>query len=420
MEEYIFRGGENKSLEDIGIKAAALNHMKKLNLNVPEYVIISSKFSEKYFSSFKDKIDFILQEFSDVSEISKRILKLIEENEIQPFLIQELQKAIDILKKFNIDNVEGKLRLVLRNSKTYISGLDSRVFFNLQNVLDLEKNVRELFKDHFSEESINERKNKDLPLLHFNIPVILQKMIIPDYTGIIFPIPERKDYYYIVAWHGFGHDLNFLDADHYIVNHKDLLLEKLLNNKPGRIVFFDDTADSITVREVLHEEEFEPFLSQDQIIDLSEIYSLNKDNLGGLALEFKIKNNILYFISMKDNKIYHKAVEALKNLEEKAKLEEEKIKSYEEKKQELQQEKQQTTEQNMIETIEEKPLITETKEILEEPREELRVLEEQRESQTIGEQKERNYDVDDEFKTFILNKLENIERKLDFLLKKFE
>ncbi len=414
MDEYVLLNNQNKSLEEIGIKAAALNHMKKLNLNVPEYVVISSKFSEKYFSSFRDKIDFILQEFDDVSEISKRIIKLIDENEIQPFLIQELQKAIDVLKKFNLDNIEGKLRLVLRNSKTYLSGLDSKVFFNLKNVLDLEKNVRELFKDHFSKESIFERKNKDLPLLHFNIPVILQKMIIPDFTGIIFPVPDKKDFYYITAWKGFGHHLNFLDSDHYIVNHKDLLLEKLLNNKPGSIVFFDDTADSITVREVLYEEEFEPFLSQDQIIDLCEVYSLNKDNLGGLALEFKVKNNVLYFISMKDSKLYYKAVEALKVLEEKSKVEEESFERKEESKVNI------NSDNNInsnVSSFEDNSVVNNT--IV--SRSENENVEENVRVDFVKNNDNKIFDesFDDEFKNFVLKKLDSIEEKLNFLLKKF-
>ncbi len=430
LEEYILSSNQNKSLEEIGIKAAALNHMKKLNLNVPEYVIVSSKLSEKYFSSIKDKINFIIQEFDNVEEISVRIKKLIDENELQPFLIQELQKAIDVLKKFNIENVEGKLRLVLRSSKTYISGLNSRVFFNLQNVLEVEKNIRELFKDHFSKDAILERKNKDHPILHFNIPVILQKMIIPDFSGIIFPVPDVEDEYYITVWKGFGHEMNFSDADHYVVDHKNLLLKKLLNNKPGKIVFFDESADSITFREVLHEEEFEPFLSQDQIVDLCEVYSLNKKNLGGLALEFKVKNNVLYFISLKDSKIYFKAVDALKELEEKSKKDENKFENTFVKES-----------KNMSENILEKNLEETEKEIYKSSigfdnnvndtfnhavNSSVKSLDEK--SQILEEKHENHEKYDENNKSFednnvvlkdVLDKLESIEEKIDFLLKKF-
>ena len=430
---YIIKSSENKSLEEIGIKAAALNHMKKLNLNVPEYVIISSKFSEDYFSSIKEKINFILQEFDDVEEISRRIQKIIDENEIMPSLIQQLQVAIDELKKFNIENVEGKLRLVLRTSKPYISGLDSKVFFNVQNVLELEKNIREIFKEHFSVNAINERKSKEQPLLHFNIPLILQKMIIPDVTGIIFPIPDRENFYYIVAWKGFGYDMDFFSADHYVVNHKDLLLEKLLNNKPGKLVFFDESADSITVREVLYEEENEPFLTQEQIIDLCEVYSLNKENLGGLALEFKVKNNVLYFISMKDSKIYHKAKEALEELERKSK---------EETSQETQlsESTEQTTVLEQTKTTSEKTITTEEPP-KEEAVQEIKSAELQRETstsltqplhstqtsqltetqqkQTLQSVEENNIKDYDVYLKNLLERMNRIEEKLDFILKNF-
>ncbi len=418
---YIIKSSENKSLEEIGIKAAALNHMKKLNLNVPEYVIISSKFSEDYFSSIKEKINFILQEFDDVEEISRRIQKIIDETEIMPSLIQQLQIAIDELKKFNIENVEGKLRLVLRSSKPYISGLDSKVFFNVQNVLELEKNIREIFKEHFSVNAINERKSKEQPLLHFNIPLILQKMIIPDVTGIIFPIPERENFYYIVAWKGFGYEMDFFNADHYVVNHKDLLLEKLLNNKPGKIVFFDESADSITVREVLYEEENEPFLTQDQIIDLCEVYSLNKDNLGGLALEFKVKNNVLYFISMKDSKIYHKAKEALEELEKKSKketLQKTQLSESTDQTEAVEQtESTQIEKTTTEESAKEETSISLTQSL--ESTQTSQITETQQKPQTLHSVEENNIkDYDVYFKN-LLERMNRIEEKLDFILKNF-
>lgn len=313
----VARDSDNElGLDEIGIKAAALNHMRRLSFIVPEYSILTSEFFENYAKSadFYGKGKFILEEYKSAEEASRHLQRIINETKMPSELIDKIAQTIASLKSTPLTNMEDNSRFVVRGSKPYISSINSPVFLNLKGPEDIERSIRNLYADHFSLDALRERQTKGMPLLESPLPVVLQVFANPEVTGIIMPYKENPDNFYLVAWRGFGYEMDFSKADHYIVNHRDLMIERFLNNASGEVIFFDEGEDSITRTQILHEEAEKPFLNHNQIIELCEIYKKNSENLGNLALEFKIRGSHLSFISMKDSKIMLKAQSALEEL----------------------------------------------------------------------------------------------------------
>jgi phosphoenolpyruvate synthase/pyruvate phosphate dikinase len=309
----------NLSLEEIGIKSAALGHMERIGLPVPPFRVLTAGFFEKHASNIGlgEKISFLKEEIIDYKEIGKHISKIVSESKLSEQLVEELAFAVEQIKSSTIDRMDQSMSFAVRISKPYLSTQDSKIRLHLQGLKEIEEAVISAFADHFSEASIDERVSKGIDALAIKIPLIIQQFIKPDVTGIILPYSkETPNEYYIVAWKGFGFEMNFHFCDHYVVNHKDLMLKRFLNNKTGEVVFFDETKNSITKTQIIHSEASIPFLSHNDIVGLCEVYSNHKDNLGGLGIEFKIKKNRIVMISLKDESTRIKAEKALEDLRE--------------------------------------------------------------------------------------------------------
>jgi hypothetical protein len=311
----------NLSLEEIGIKAAALGHMERIGLPVPPFRVLSAGFFEKHASDIglAEKIDFLKDEIKDYNEIGKHLHKIINDSKLSEPLVEEIAKAVEQIRGSTIERMDQSMSYAVRISKSYLSSQDSKIRLHLQGLKEVESAIISSFADHFSEGAIEERISKGIDALSMKIPLILQQFIKPDVTGIIMTMSkEMPDHYYIVAWKGFGFEMNFHFCDHYVVSHKDLVLKRFLNNKTGEVMFFDEAKNSITRTKIIHSEASLPFLSHNDIVGLCEIYSSHKDNLGGLGLEFKIRKNRIVMISLKDESCLDKAKGALEDLKEMA------------------------------------------------------------------------------------------------------
>jgi phosphoenolpyruvate synthase/pyruvate phosphate dikinase len=297
-------------LESIGIKGAALRHLRSLRLYVPKFVVLTSEFfttmAEK--SGFAAKARFAVDNLSEPVEIAREFERLLASISVPDECARMLDEPLRDLAG------QGPLRVVARASRPYMSKIDSAHHLNLTSKGEVLDAIVSIFKEHFSTGAIVERLEKDLPAVHLQLPIIVQVFVNPDVTGIIMPYRNRSGFYYITAWKGFGFELDFLTADHYLVNYRDLMLERFLNNTSGEMVFFEESSGSITRSKILHEEAKEPFLDHDQIIEMCKLYAEHAPDLGGLAIEFKIKGSDVSFISLKDAGILERAERALDEL----------------------------------------------------------------------------------------------------------
>lgn len=308
----IIKDSQSKQLdlESIGIKGAALRHLRSLRFYVPKFTILTSAFLEKVAeqAGFMQKAQFAVENITDHEELAREFARLIEPFTIPTSLESAFSEALRDLEG------QGSLRIVARPSRPYMSKVDSAHHLNLTSKNAVIAALREIYQEHFSKAAIEERLSKDLPIIHLKLPVILQVFVKPDVTGIVLPYRSESGFFYITAWKGFGFELDFHKADHYLVNYRDLMLEKFLNNTSGDVIFFEEETSSITRTKILHEEAKKPFLDHDQIIEMCKLYSENASELGGLAIEFKIHGQDVSFISLKDANLLDKAESALEDL----------------------------------------------------------------------------------------------------------
>lgn len=297
-------------LESIGIKGAALRHLRSLRFYVPRFYVLTSSFFESWaaVSGFEQKARFAADDITDTDELTREFERLLADVTFPESLDAQLRAALTDLEG------QGSLRVVARPSRPYLSKIDSAQHLNLTSRDAVVRALAEIYREHFSAEAIEERLEKDLPVVHLKLPVIVQRFVVPDVTGLIMPYREEHGFFYIAAWKGFGFDMDFHRADHYLVNYRDLMLERFLNNTSGDVFFFSEEEGSITRTRILREEAREPFLDHDQIIEMCKLYTENESDLGGLALEFKIRGEDLSFVSLKDAKIVEKAEQALEDL----------------------------------------------------------------------------------------------------------
>ena len=312
----ITSGDDKAGLDEIGIKTAALNHMRKLSLPVPDYRVLSAAFFEAYAheSGFLKKAEFVKDELSDTKDIADELRKIIADTPFPQRLVAMITETVKDLKNELLDTLSSPMTFSVRASQPYVSALNSPVAQHVSSITDIERGARAIYAHHFSKEALDERLEKGLPLLHTKIAVIVQVFVKPDVSGIIVPIPDRAETYAIAAWKGFGHHLDFHIADHYIVRHHDRVMEKFLNNKRGEMFFFDETQSSVTRTSIAHTEAEQPFLNHDQIIDLVRIYAERADELGGLGIEFCVHDDKIAFITLKDERILNAMQAAMDDL----------------------------------------------------------------------------------------------------------
>lgn len=270
MEElYSFKEIKKEDIEKAGVKGAYLAEIYNNNLSVPIGFIISSNAFESFLENnqLKDKINNLLSviDFNDaekVQAIANEVQKLIVTTKMSESLKSKITDAYQGLniKEGEVRDVEKLLEskdvfVAVRSSSTMqdseeASGLHA-TFLNVKGVEKLIKSVQICWASLFTARAVTYRGEKEINQLDNSMAVIVQKMVYPRKSGLIFtanPENNNKNELVVEACFGLSDALiaGKIDADSYVLSKESLDIKKEeIREQEFRYVLDDETGKKL-------------------------------------------------------------------------------------------------------------------------------------------------------------------------------
>lgn len=271
----IYAVGQKANQKQIGGKAYNLAHLSKLKLNVPKWIALPASCFDDFIYEHRDEYFHLLDNYSEANR--KKIVKLIRETEFSDDTKQKI--SAEIAKNFDIEDL-----LSIRSSATDEDGAKHSFAGMLESYLYVKQNadifsyIKKCYVSCFSERAMTYRRQNGLINHKISVAVIVQKMIDPDYAGVMFttnPQTNNTDETLISVVHGVG--------EHLVSGAKNST--DFVVNSLGEIVH--KTAHS-TVR--ISDEKLIELQNIGQIIEKSYKPRISQD------IEFAIKGDQIYIL----------------------------------------------------------------------------------------------------------------------------
>lgn len=216
---------DNFAKSESGGKGYNLYLLSKAGLPVPDWVVFGRRYYHQFIweTGIKSQIDTWMQDFAggilSAKDVEAKIHELLIGTPPTPTLTQKLDEAL---------GHQPSMYSVRSSAADEDSGLHSFAgqlssFLYLKSRNEILISIRKCWASAFSERSLVYRKENGLPLADISVAVVLQKMIDPQKSGVLFtcdPVEQKPDQYVISSVYGVGEGLvsGQLDADSFWVS----------------------------------------------------------------------------------------------------------------------------------------------------------------------------------------------------------
>jgi len=236
-----FQDIDRSKLNITGGKGTNLGELARIKgIQVPDGFCISTE-AYKKITEYNKEFDSLLDQLAileavdrkGISEISVKIRTIIERTPIPKYIIEEIA---DQLKQF-----DEKEAFAVRSSAT-AEDLPTASFAGQQdtylNIIGAEailKHVSKCWASLFTDRAVTYRIQNGFDHRHVTLSVIIQKMVFPQASGILFtadPVTSNRKVLSIDAGFGLGEALvsGLVSADNYKVKDGEIV-EKIIANK---------------------------------------------------------------------------------------------------------------------------------------------------------------------------------------------
>lgn len=210
---------KNYVKRNAGGKGSNLYTMSQAGLNVPDWLVLGPE----VFDHFKEKSGIISKfetyENSELSakEIAQKIQNLVLKTELPKNAEAFIERAYKQL-NHQLISVRSSALDEDGSSHSFAGQLSSYLYIkDLPSVIE---SVKKCWASAYSERSLVYRKENDLNAKDIKVAVILQEMICPDKSGVLFtcdPINEDPEHILINSVYGVGEGIvsGLYDADTY-------------------------------------------------------------------------------------------------------------------------------------------------------------------------------------------------------------
>ena len=271
----IYTVGQKPVLKQIGGKAYNLAHLSNISVNVPKWFALTSICFDDFIYEHREEYFKLLDNYSEANR--KKIIKLIEATD---FTDDTKKKVLaQITKTF-----DKKDLLSVRSSATDEDGKKHSFAGMLESYLyvkqskDIFSYIKKCYISCFSERAMKYRADNKLINHKISVAVIIQKMLDPDYAGVMFttnPQTNNTDETLISVVHGVG--------------------ERLVSGEENSTDFVVNSLGEIVVKK----EHSNVRLSDEILIKLQEVgQTIEKSYKPQLSqdIEFAIKDDEIYIL----------------------------------------------------------------------------------------------------------------------------
>ncbi len=222
----------------IGGKARGLYILKKNGFNVPEFVCVGSEV-------FREFLSFIGEDNKNREKLSKEFIRKIINAEIPNQIKSEIIKKYRNLKSSVEKSGHNNFSAIVRSSAigedsssdSFAGIMDS--FVDINSEKDLLLAVKKCWASAFSERAFSYRKKRGISQSKISVSVIIQEMINPDFSGVMFTTDDY-DSISISAVKGHSADLvqGIVSGNNYQVDKKSLSIKskEKISEIPERLI----------------------------------------------------------------------------------------------------------------------------------------------------------------------------------------
>lgn len=209
---------------EAGGKGYHLFLLTSAGLPVPEWVVFGQRTFHQFLEDLQLKLPLkkILEDFEkgalSGAETEKRTLELLSSAKPTADLEKMVDRALQELQGHSVFSVRSSAADEDSVSHSFAGQLSS--FLYVQSRADILLCLRKCWASAYSERSLAYRKENKLDLLKISVAVVLQRMIDPDKSGVLFtcdPVEKKLNHFVVSSVYGVGEGLvsGALDADSY-------------------------------------------------------------------------------------------------------------------------------------------------------------------------------------------------------------
>ena len=209
---------------EAGGKGFNLYLMQRNALPVPPWVVLSGRLFRDFISTsgIAEKIQTILGDFigqkKSAADAETLIAQLFAQVSMPAQMQAQIADAYARLGNNPVISVRSSAADEDSAQHSFAGQLSSELY--VQNIQDVIDSVKRCWASGFSERGLVYRKENNLPLDGITVAVVLQEMVDPDISGVLFtcdPVENKTDVFVVSAVYGVGEGLvsGALEADTY-------------------------------------------------------------------------------------------------------------------------------------------------------------------------------------------------------------
>ncbi len=219
---------------EAGGKGFNLYLMSQAGLPVPEWVVFGKRYFQEFLNSadIQNKINHIIEDLSahkiQAKDAEQKVFELFESSPLPESVATSLEQALSILGN-QVFSVRSSAADEDSLAHSFAGQLSS--FLYVTGKVDILTYIRRCWASAFSERGLVYRMENGVSLNKISVSVVLQRMIDPDKSGVLFtcdPVSKKIDSFVISAVYGVGEGLvsGALDADSFWLDNKSGKLQR--------------------------------------------------------------------------------------------------------------------------------------------------------------------------------------------------
>ncbi|XGC80227.1 phosphoenolpyruvate synthase [Bdellovibrio bacteriovorus] len=227
---------------EAGGKGFNLFLMSQAGLPVPEWVVFGKRYFHEFLqspgvkSSLEITLDKLQQGSLTAAQAEQEIVALFEKTALPTSVEKSLIEALKSLGEDKVFSVRSSAADEDSLAHSFAGQLSSFLYVNGKN--DILKYIKGCWASAFSERGLVYRLENKIDLKKISVSVVLQRMIDPDKSGVLFtcdPVAKKTDTYVASAVYGVGEGLvsGALDADSFWLDasHGKLIRQEVVEKK---------------------------------------------------------------------------------------------------------------------------------------------------------------------------------------------
>ncbi len=307
MNSYVlsFHEIDKTKLMLVGGKGANLGELSRIEgIRVPDGFCISTEAFKKIIggsSSIKKILDQLsllkIEDRNKISELSAKIRNLIEETAIPGDIREEISKHLSIPGEKSAYAVRSSATAEDLPNASFAGQQDT--YLNIIGKGSILKHISKCWASLFTDRAIIYRIQNNFDHRKVYLSVVIQKMIFPQASGILFtadPVTSNRKILTIDAGLGLGEALvsGIVNADIYKVRNGNIIDKKIADKK---LVIHAVKDGGTKEQEIESARQREQTLNDDQILQLEYIGRKIEKHFGGPQdIEWCLANDEFYIV----------------------------------------------------------------------------------------------------------------------------